>query len=235
MRDQQAPIIEVGCAKYLCSFCVGFGRKIRLDRSLHRYRARLSARGLRLGGRGEQSPQNQPQNPENRPEMPHCSSEYAISIIKYFKIQPTRIGVGNMAIVAITEHAEWDIGFKVVRSRLDLNLGNLKGLAGPDRLPLRGCDGLTVQAHLVACGDHDIDIISGVILRGEHEVILAKLRARNRRGHRRIADTRGVKAVDAGIALARDSDPVRPRSEEHTSELQSRPHLVCRLLLEKKK
>src|SRR5436305_9217867 len=28
---------------------------------------------------------------------------------------------------------------------------------------------------------------------------------------------------------------VPPRSEEHTSELQSRPHLVCRLLLEKKK
>src|SRR3989442_5792542 len=28
---------------------------------------------------------------------------------------------------------------------------------------------------------------------------------------------------------------VLPRSEEHTSELQSRPHLVCRLLLEKKK
>src|SRR5690554_4062599 len=28
---------------------------------------------------------------------------------------------------------------------------------------------------------------------------------------------------------------VNMRSEEHTSELQSRPHLVCRLLLEKKK
>src|SRR3989442_4824701 len=28
---------------------------------------------------------------------------------------------------------------------------------------------------------------------------------------------------------------VKQRSEEHTSELQSRPHLVCRLLLEKKK
>src|SRR3989442_11093364 len=28
---------------------------------------------------------------------------------------------------------------------------------------------------------------------------------------------------------------VKIRSEEHTSELQSRPHLVCRLLLEKKK
>src|SRR2546422_2114378 len=28
---------------------------------------------------------------------------------------------------------------------------------------------------------------------------------------------------------------ISPRSEEHTSELQSRLHLVCRLLLEKKK
>src|SRR3712207_8363071 len=30
-------------------------------------------------------------------------------------------------------------------------------------------------------------------------------------------------------------DPVPVRSEEHTSELQSRQYLVCRLLLEKKK
>src|SRR5690554_7762329 len=33
----------------------------------------------------------------------------------------------------------------------------------------------------------------------------------------------------------RGTDLVSVRSEEHTSELQSRPHLVCRLLLEKKK
>src|SRR5690625_7022761 len=31
------------------------------------------------------------------------------------------------------------------------------------------------------------------------------------------------------------SDGIETRSEEHTSELQSRGHLVCRLLLEKKK
>src|SRR5690554_7079017 len=30
------------------------------------------------------------------------------------------------------------------------------------------------------------------------------------------------------------ADKIFLRSEEHTSELQSRPHLVCRLLLEKK-
>src|SRR5205809_5509569 len=36
-------------------------------------------------------------------------------------------------------------------------------------------------------------------------------------------------------AGARDGRSARERSEEHTSELQSRLHLVCRLLLEKKK
>src|SRR5690554_7770987 len=34
---------------------------------------------------------------------------------------------------------------------------------------------------------------------------------------------------------AHNAQPNVSRSEEHTSELQSRPHLVCRLLLEKKK
>src|SRR3712207_6881511 len=33
----------------------------------------------------------------------------------------------------------------------------------------------------------------------------------------------------------REGQPPPPRSEEHTSELQSRQYLVCRLLLEKKK
>src|SRR5207253_7545468 len=36
-----------------------------------------------------------------------------------------------------------------------------------------------------------------------------------------------------GMSLLRQRDEFR--SEEHTSELQSRGHLVCRLLLEKKK
>src|SRR3712207_8038994 len=35
--------------------------------------------------------------------------------------------------------------------------------------------------------------------------------------------------------LAAERLPARQRSEEHTSELQSRQYLVCRLLLEKKK
>src|SRR5439155_6752180 len=40
---------------------------------------------------------------------------------------------------------------------------------------------------------------------------------------------------DASPKLTWSEPPAKTRSEEHTSELQSRGHLVCRLLLEKKK
>src|SRR5207249_5452035 len=45
---------------------------------------------------------------------------------------------------------------------------------------------------------------------------------------------RGTRTVDSCSAVPR-ATVHRPRSEEHTSELQSRFDLVCRLLLEKKK
>src|SRR3712207_7329182 len=38
-----------------------------------------------------------------------------------------------------------------------------------------------------------------------------------------------------GVVQVPEFRPGRERSEEHTSELQSRQYLVCRLLLEKKK
>src|SRR5438045_6310573 len=41
--------------------------------------------------------------------------------------------------------------------------------------------------------------------------------------------------ADAAGPLDEDAVAVEERSEEHTSELQSLRHLVCRLLLEKKK
>src|SRR5690554_1458850 len=45
----------------------------------------------------------------------------------------------------------------------------------------------------------------------------------------------GAVQVDITFILPRPKGHYGTRSEEHTSELQSRPHLVCRLLLEKKK
>src|SRR3712207_8901663 len=58
-----------------------------------------------------------------------------------------------------------------------------------------------------------------------------------RPGHRRTdqgeCSGRGACRHDRGEPLVIGGD--RGRSEEHTSELQSRQYLVCRLLLEKKK
>src|SRR5947209_15982242 len=50
----------------------------------------------------------------------------------------------------------------------------------------------------------------------------------------------GARSVSEGVLLtlahaAGNKEPAKQRSEEHTSELQSRQYLVCRLLLEKKK
>src|SRR5690554_1615146 len=49
----------------------------------------------------------------------------------------------------------------------------------------------------------------------------------------------GMKDIEKQIPASVDDyyvlfSQTKARSEEHTSELQSRPHLVCRLLLEKK-
>src|SRR5436305_12107109 len=49
---------------------------------------------------------------------------------------------------------------------------------------------------------------------------------------------RAIASLAHGIGMQATAEGVETkeqRSEEHTSELQSRPHLVCRLLLEKKK
>src|SRR2546429_5275257 len=56
----------------------------------------------------------------------------------------------------------------------------------------------------------------------------------------RAEDTVQTSLADLTRALGSDQQTNyqlldEPRSEEHTSELQSRLHLVCRLLLEKKK
>src|SRR3712207_8506317 len=55
-----------------------------------------------------------------------------------------------------------------------------------------------------------------------------------RRGHR-LARRKHVSVGDLGHdVLGVPNAALFPRSEEHTSELQSRQYLVCRLLLEKK-
>src|SRR2546422_1989558 len=64
----------------------------------------------------------------------------------------------------------------------------------------------------------------------------------SRRSRKKLASNRpGPRYVPTGVLLvitactSHAKCGMRYRSEEHTSELQSRLHLVCRLLLEKKK
>src|SRR3989442_11958022 len=47
-------------------------------------------------------------------------------------------------------------------------------------------------------------------------------------------DGRRIASDSIASSSATHATQATDRSEEHTSELQSRPHLVCRLLLEKK-
>src|SRR5687768_17811310 len=63
-------------------------------------------------------------------------------------------------------------------------------------------------------------------------------RGRGRRNRTRFdgpASRRGPFLRRRRFGVSKPSDRCLSRSEEHTSELQSRLHLVCRLLLEKKK
>src|SRR5690606_39972610 len=58
------------------------------------------------------------------------------------------------------------------------------------------------------------------------------------RGRRLSMIAMSVSSISLAVARARTTPPMSgetTRSEEHTSELQSRENLVCRLLLEKKK
>src|SRR3989449_5983533 len=84
-----------------------------------------------------------------------------------------------------------------------------------------------------ACGVGFVARASG---ERSHDVMGLALQALSRVAHRGAAasdssgDGAGVLTQIPARLFGRD-----PRSEEHTSELQSRLHLVCRLLLEKKK
>src|SRR2546427_9842801 len=82
-----------------------------------------------------------------------------------------------------------------------------------------------------------------VNLRGTLEVIQLARRAHDHHGLRRfshvstvaVAGTRQDEVVHEDTAIDWTRSDYDPRSEEHTSELQSQSNLVCRLLLEKKK
>src|SRR5699024_11491375 len=79
---------------------------------------------------------------------------------------------------------------------------------------------------------HDaLPISAGIVLTTDYQHLLEDAGPRGLRLSQ-VDNGRALQA--AGLALTLHDAFLRPRSEEHTSELQSRFDLVCRLLLEKK-
>src|SRR2546422_3537589 len=100
------------------------------------------------------------------------------------------------------------------------------------------------------CGDHRVRLNRLAAAAEDHRVARLDAQARGGGGDvrprlvdeaddtQRDADAGDLDAARSPPRLDNGPDGVRERgdrSEEHTSELQSRLHLVCRLLLEKKK
>src|SRR3989449_6615558 len=72
----------------------------------------------------------------------------------------------------------------------------------------------------------------------ENSKVGARKACSGRKERARLTVTKRPRLTPMGKRWKKSSAPAVPsprRSEEHTSELQSRLHLVCRLLLEKKK
>src|SRR3712207_7522076 len=91
----------------------------------------------------------------------------------------------------------------------------------------------TATTEIYTLSLHDALPISPAQLRAQEPIRVGLGRVEAARDlERRVAEDRGV---DVERRLLRADEEHAERSEEHTSELQSRQYLVCRLLLEKKK
>src|SRR5690625_6956656 len=95
-----------------------------------------------------------------------------------------------------------------------------------------------VRAKSLELSDLFIDLVESRL--SEHPIEIVTPREHEHRGSQvSIAHPQGYEVMSALIARGiigdyREPSVLRFRSEEHTSELQSRGQLVCRLLLEKK-
>src|SRR5690606_40736691 len=97
----------------------------------------------------------------------------------------------------------------------------------------------TLEATVAQHGQVAGEIATGKNIRAAQQVAQQAAIDRYRRAVG-VGDGQAERFFSRRLAMAEDLEehrvePFQQRSEEHTSELQSRENLVCRLLLEKKK
>src|SRR5690625_1233306 len=116
--------------------------------------------------------------------------------------------------------------YALIRQQFGLNIGKFEGIEEA-MARIGGYTYLMDAARGYVCGALDSGAKPAVI------TAIAKYNF-TELGRQVINDAMDISA-GAGISLGPRNLFAHNRSEEHTSELQSRGHLVCRLLLEKKK
>src|SRR5947209_16870321 len=129
----------------------------------------------------------------------------------------------------------------VVQRASQLTLADFKGRVDPDWCPGCGDFGVlaAVQKTLVELQipNHEVVTISGIGCSSNFPGYMNTYGMHTLHG-RALAVATGMKLANHALTVlvtGGDGDGFGIRSEEHTSELQSRQYLVCRLLLEKKK
>src|SRR5215813_10475958 len=110
-----------------------------------------------------------------------------------------------------------EIQSNALKEQLPVNHG-ICALAREERLPLVA----TADSHCVSRGDARA-----------HEVLMAIASGRTFDDPKRLRHETEELYIKSPEEMYAALEATTGRSEEHTSELQSRPHLVCRLLLEK--
>src|SRR2546429_2749253 len=114
----------------------------------------------------------------------------------------------------------------------------------PKRTRTRLANGLEVilaESHTIPKFHGELLFRSGNAAAADRSIGLAEMTAivlrsgTRKRASRKIEEDLRRIGADLSAHAGSDASAISFRSEEHTSELQSRLHLVCRLLLEKKK
>src|SRR5947209_15812517 len=128
--------------------------------------------------------------------------------------------IRNVAIIAHVDHGKTTLVDKMLRQAGAFRENQVVVERVMDSNPLERERGITILAKNTSIRWHGtkiniVDTPGHADFGGEVERIL--------------------RMVDGVLLVVDAFDGPMPRSEEHTSELQSRQYLVCRLLLEKKK
>src|SRR3989454_12733335 len=170
-----------------------------------------------------------------------CSSDLKGDVDAADEVPHRRLGQEvRRGEVVLTRLVELRIHALVVRPRREVATRDADAEGGGAELPGPLLGGEVGDGHLAQLGEAAVFDVAGLralevgdrrrLINERRRLVVQRAAVVARR---QAAELLG--AVEQFVAVAAVQQGIQPRSEEHTSELQSPCNLVCRLLLEKKK